>query len=127
MIQFNQYLRRRISRCIIHNYYLYIIEALLKERDLRLDKFYADSTSTDLAFDRRADELRDAVRVIPKDRILIETDAPYLTPRNVPGLGRTNVPENIIYVARTLAQYMQIPEEELIRCAAENTRRVFKI
>ena len=32
-------------------------EALLKERDLRLDKFYADSTSTDLAFDQRADEL----------------------------------------------------------------------
>jgi len=75
--------------------------------------------------DRRADELREAVAVIPKDRILIETDAPYLTPRNVPGLGRTNVPENIIYVARTLAEYMHLPEEELIRCARENTERVF--
>jgi len=80
-----------------------------------------------IADDRRADELRDAVAVIPKDRILIETDAPYLTPRNVPGLGRTNVPENIIYVARALAEYMHISEEELIRCAKENTERVFRL
>lgn len=77
--------------------------------------------------DRRAEELRDAVQAIPKDRILIETDAPYLTPRNVKGLGRTNVPENIIYVARTLAEYMHISEEELIRCAKENTERLFRI
>ena len=75
--------------------------------------------------DRRADELRKAVSAIPKDRILVETDAPYLTPRNVPGLGRTNVPENIVYVVRTLAEYMHISEEELIRCAKENTERVF--
>ena len=75
--------------------------------------------------DRRADELREAAYVIPKDRILVETDAPYLTPRNVPGLGRTNVPENIIYVVRTLAEYTHISEEELIRCARENTERVF--
>ena len=80
-----------------------------------------------IADDRRAAELRDAVPVIPKDRILLETDAPYLTPRNVPGLGRTNVPENIIYVARCLAGYMKLPEEELIRCAAENTKRLFAL
>ena len=80
-----------------------------------------------IADDRRAAELRVAVPVIPKDRILLETDAPYLTPRNVPGLGRTNVPENIIYVARCLAGYMKLPEEELIRCAAENTKRLFAL
>ena len=78
-----------------------------------------------IADDRRAGELREAVKAIPKDRILIETDAPYLTPRNVPGLGRTNVPENIVYVARTLAAYMGLSEEELIQCAKENTERIF--
>ncbi|MBR6172695.1 MAG: TatD family hydrolase [Eubacterium sp.] len=77
--------------------------------------------------DRRADELRDAVQVIPKDRILVETDAPYLTPRNVSGLGRTNVPENVIYVVKALAEYMHISEEELIPCLMENTRRVFRL
>lgn len=77
--------------------------------------------------DRRAGELRRAVKLIPLDRILIETDAPYLTPRNVPGLGRTNVPENIVYVAKELAKYMEVPEDELIRHAKENTERIFHI
>ena len=77
--------------------------------------------------DRRADQLREAVTAIPADRILLETDAPYLTPRNVKGLGHTNVPENIIYVARTLADYMKLPEGELIRCARENTERIFRL
>ena len=45
--------------------------------------------------ERRGKELQDAVRIIPLDRILVETDAPYLTPRNVPGLDRTNVPQKI--------------------------------
>ncbi len=77
--------------------------------------------------DRRAKDLREAVKDIPLDRILIETDAPYLTPRNVPGLARTNVPGNIVYVARELAGYMDVPEEELIRRAKENTERIFSI
>ena len=75
--------------------------------------------------DRRAKELREAVRLIPPDRILVETDAPYLTPRNIPGLNRTNVPQNIRYVARELARYMGISEEVLIRRAKENTERLF--
>ena len=75
--------------------------------------------------DRRAKELREAVRLIPQDRILVETDAPYLTPRNIPGLNRTNVPQNIRYVARELARYMGISEEVLIRRAKENTERLF--
>ncbi len=75
--------------------------------------------------DRRAQPLRDAVAVLPLDRLLIETDAPYLTPRNVPGLGRINVPENVVYVAKALAAYKKVPEEEIIRHAKENTERIF--
>lgn len=77
--------------------------------------------------DRRAKELREAVKLIPLNRILIETDAPYLTPRNVPGLERTNVPENIVYVARELAKYMRVEEEELVSQARLNTERLFGI
>lgn len=77
--------------------------------------------------DRRSKELRDAVRMIPLDQILIETDAPYLTPRNVPGLDRTNVPQNIVYVAKELAKYMNVSEELLIENAKRNTERIFDI
>ena len=74
---------------------------------------------------RRAKELREAVRIIPLDRILIETDAPYLTPRNVPGLDRTNIPQNIVYVARELATYMNVSEDVLVEHAMRNTKRIF--
>ena len=77
--------------------------------------------------DKRGGKLREAVRMIPLDRILVETDAPYLTPRNIPGLARTNVPENIVYVARELAKYMKTEEEELILHARQNTERIFGI
>lgn len=77
--------------------------------------------------DRRAKELREAVRLIPLDRILVETDAPYLTPKNVPGLERTNVPQNISYVVKDLAKYMNVAEDELTENAKKNTERVFGI
>lgn len=77
--------------------------------------------------DRRAKELREAVQMIPLDRILVETDAPYLTPRNVPGLDRTNTPQNIVYVVQELAKYMKVSEETLAEHAKENTERLFSI
>ena len=77
--------------------------------------------------DRRAKELREAVHLIPLDRILVETDAPYLTPRNVPGLGRTNVPQNVQYVVRELAKYMKVSEDVLAENAKKNTERIFRL
>lgn len=77
--------------------------------------------------DRRARDLREAVSILPLDRIMIETDAPYLTPRNVPGLARTNVPGNIKYVAKELAKYMNVSEEDLITHAKANTERFFSL
>ncbi len=76
--------------------------------------------------ERRADDLREAVSILPLDRVMIETDAPYLTPRGF-HLPRTNVPQNITYVARTLAQYMGVSEEVLTKCAKENTERFWGI
>ncbi len=77
--------------------------------------------------DRRGKELREAVRIIPLDRILVETDAPYLTPKNVAGLNRTNVPQNIQYVVKDLAKYMHVPEETLMEHTKENTERIFHL
>lgn len=77
--------------------------------------------------DRRAKELREAVSILPLDKILIETDAPYLTPRNIQGLNRINVPQNIVYVVKELAKYRKVSEEVLIEKARENTKRIFQI
>ena len=75
--------------------------------------------------ERRGEALRDAVRILPPDRFLLETDAPYLTPRGIPGLKRTNVPENIRYVAEKLSECMGMPAEETERHALSNTLRFF--
>ena len=75
--------------------------------------------------DRRADDIRNAVKSIPLDRILLETDAPYLTPRNIKGLGRVNYPWNITYIAAELAKDMCVDEELLVNSALDNTRRLF--
>ena len=77
--------------------------------------------------DLRAKELREAVRILPLDRLLIETDAPYLTPKNQSGLNRINVPQNIIYVAKELARFMQVSEETLIEQARKNTEKLFSL
>lgn len=77
--------------------------------------------------ERRADDLREAVKYIPLERILLETDAPYLTPRGIPGLKRMNVPQNIVYVAQALAHYMGVSAEEVISHAKANTERIFGI
>lgn len=76
--------------------------------------------------ERRADALRDAVSILPLDRVLLETDAPYLTPRGF-HLPRTNVPNNITYVASTLAKYMDVSVEALTVQAKANTERLFRL
>ncbi len=77
--------------------------------------------------EKRSKELREAVRLIPLDRILVETDAPYLAPKNVSGLDRVNVPQNIVYVVRELAKHMKVAEDELVEHARKNTERIFGI
>ncbi len=77
--------------------------------------------------DRRAADLREAVKSLPLDRVLLETDAPYLTPRNVKKLPRTNVPQNIVYVAAELAKHMGVEAAELEAAARRNTERLFGI
>ena len=77
--------------------------------------------------DRRADELRDAVKILPLDRVLLETDAPYLTPRNVKGLGRVNLPQNIKYVVQKIAKEKCANEEQVRQILLDNTKRFFSI
>ena len=77
--------------------------------------------------DYRGKALREAVKMIPLDRLMIETDAPWLTPKNVNGLDRVNVPQNIKYVAKELAKHMSVNETTLVEQTYENTKQFFSI
>jgi TatD DNase family protein len=78
---------------------------------------------------QNATMLRDIAKTVPTDRLLIETDCPYLTP--VPHRGKRNEPAYVKHVAATLAELMSgekpTPVEELGRVTSENARRLFKI
>jgi TatD DNase family protein len=74
---------------------------------------------------KTAQPLRDAVTRVPLDRILIETDCPYLAP--VPKRGRRNEPAYVVHTAEVVAQAAGVPLEELARLTVANTCRVFGI
>ena len=70
-----------------------------------------------------AEPLREAARVAPAESILVETDAPFLTPR--PHRGRPNAPYLIPLTLRTLAEVKGMDEDELATIVADNARRAF--
>jgi TatD DNase family protein len=72
---------------------------------------------------KNAQNLRDAVAVAPLDRLLVETDAPFLTP--VPYRGRPNAPYLIPLTVRAMAAARGIDEDTLATAIAANTARAF--
>jgi TatD DNase family protein len=72
---------------------------------------------------KKAENLREAAREIPLDRLLIETDSPYLAP--VPYRGKRNEPAFVIEVARTLAALRNLSVEEFGEIVAGNFERFF--
>jgi len=73
----------------------------------------------------KADPLREMAVAVPLERLLVETDCPYLTP--VPHRGRRNEPAYVRYVAEAVARARGIPEEEVARATADNACRLFGI
>ena len=72
---------------------------------------------------RNADALRDVIRHLPLDRILVETDAPYLAP--VPHRGKQNEPLFVSHVAQLVADIKGVKVEELAKVTSENFHRLF--
>lgn len=89
-----------------------------------IDMNYYISLSGIVTFNS-ATELRDVARKIPLDRLLIETDSPYLAP--VPFRGKKNEPKYVAQVAEFIAQLRGISVQELADVTRENYFRLFNI
>lgn len=74
---------------------------------------------------KKAEDLRDIARQLPLDRLLVETDCPYLTP--VPFRGKRNEPARVVETARCLASLHDRDAEELGRITSENFERLFGV
>lgn len=87
-----------------------------------LDLNYMISFSGIITF-KNAAELREVVKQVPLERILIETDAPYLAP--VPHRGKKNEPKYVVEVAQCIADLKGISVEEVAETTSENFYQLF--
>ena len=74
---------------------------------------------------KNAPKVREAIAAVPNDRILIETDAPYLAP--VPHRGKLNHSGLMLHTAAAVAEVKGISTDEAIKLTAENAKRLFEI
>lgn len=107
----------KVSNGVIH---CFSTGRMLAERAVELG-FYI-SLSGIITF-KNAQELRDIVHDLPLERLLIETDAPYLAP--VPLRGKTNEPAFIVHTAALVAELKGVTVDELAHATSKNFFRLF--
>jgi len=74
---------------------------------------------------KNAHEVKEVAKIVPLDRLLIETDAPYLAPH--PNRGKRNEPAYVTLVAEQIAQLRNIEYEEICQITTRNANKVFRI
>lgn len=74
---------------------------------------------------KNSKKLKETVEKLPMDRIIVETDCPYLTPE--PYRGKRNEPIYVEYVAQKIAEIKGISYEEVVRISNENTKKAYNI
>ena len=74
---------------------------------------------------KNARKTKEVAARIPLERLLIETDCPYLTPE--PLRGKPNEPANVVYVAQTIAQLRRKPVEEIAYLTSRNAAEVYRL
>lgn len=70
-------------------------------------------------------KMKEVVETVPLERILLETDSPYLSPE--PNRGKRNSSLNLCYIAQKIAEIKGIPYEEVIKATTENAKRMYDI
>lgn len=128
MLRHMEFAREKSMRIIIHNREAdnQIIRIIRQYPDVRgiihcfsgnrevlktaLDLGYYISYAGNITF-KSNNELRETLKLVPADRLLLETDAPYLTP--VPKRGTKNTPANMVYTYRCVAEYLGKSPEQL--------------
>lgn len=74
---------------------------------------------------KNAVKMKEVASVVPLDKLVLETDSPYLTP--MPYRGKPNKPAYVRFVAEEIAKIRNLPLEELIDITTENAERFFGI
>ena len=119
MLEIMKGMKTRLTGGIIH---CFSGSAEIAKEYLKLG--YYISFAGPLTF-RKAPKLQEACRIVPKDRLLIETDSPYMAPE--PLRGRRNEPANVRFVGLKMAEIRGETPEEVAAYTTENAMRVYQI
>lgn len=111
-----------LSRPTLPHLVFHSFEGSTRLRDVVVDRGFTIGFGG-LATRTSAAELRDVIKTIPLDQMVLETDSPYLTPRGVKG--SRNVPGNTAIVAGFLAELMDTSLSEVAMVTTTNAERVF--
>ncbi|MCB9802429.1 TatD family hydrolase [Candidatus Nomurabacteria bacterium] len=116
---FNVLVEQKVERAVIHCF-----GGSLEEAKKFVDKgFYLGFTGI-ITFDKTG-VLESIIKIMPRDKILIETDAPYLTP--VPNRGKRNEPVYVEHVAVKIAEILEMSKEEVIELTGNNAKNLFNL
>ena len=74
---------------------------------------------------KNARRVREVLEICPLDRLLIETDSPYLSP--VPNRGKRNDSRNLRYIVEAIAEHLGLRPEDVAAASLENGKRLFGI
>ena len=117
MLEIMKSMKQKLTGGIIH---CFSGSAEMAKEYLKLG--YYISFAGPLTF-KKAPKLQEAALLVPQDRLLIETDSPYMAPE--PVRGRRNEPANVRYVGMKLAELRGETPEEVARYTTENAMRVY--
>ena len=70
-------------------------------------------------------KLKEVVEYLPLDRIVLETDCPYLAP--VPNRGKRNSSLNLPYIAEEIARIKQVPYEMVLETTCQNAKKLYRL
>ncbi|WP_312301951.1 TatD family hydrolase [Chryseobacterium sp.] len=100
----------------------------LEEAKIYLDKgFYLGFTGA-ISDEKRFKHLEDVIKYVPLDRMMIETDAPFMLPKNMPRMqNKRNEPSFLPYVAQTIAHLKKISISEVADETTETARKFFRL
>jgi TatD DNase family protein len=76
---------------------------------------------------KKFEPMRDAARSIPDDRLLIETDSPYLVPQIFRGKQKRNEPAHVVHTAAFLAELRGVPVDQIAAITTANARKLFRL
>jgi len=115
--------RSQLPEAVVHCF-----TGTLEQAKNYLDKgFYLGFTGA-ISDDRRFKHLEDVIRYVPLDRMMIETDAPFMLPKNMPRMqNRRNEPSFLPYVAQTIAYLKKISIAEVADETTETARKFFRL